>query len=125
MKAKFFRCPYCGNIVMAVKESGVPIICCGEAMQEIIGGTIDASKEKHVPVYSVEENKVHVKVGSTEHPSVNEHYIQWIGLTTDKNVQIAYLKAGDKPEACFKLCDGEKVVQVFAYCNLHGKWSSS
>lgn len=124
MKAKFLRCSKCGNIVMAVEDSGVPVICCGEAMQEIIGGTVDASKEKHVPVYSVEGNTVHVKVGSMEHPSITEHYIQWIGLSTDKGVQIKYLKAGEKPEACFKICEKEKVVEVFAYCNIHGKWSS-
>ena len=124
MKVKFYRCSHCGNIVMSVEDSGVPIICCGEAMQEIVGGTVDASKEKHVPVYSVNGNTVHVKVGSVEHPSTNEHFIQWIGLSTESGVQIRYLKAGEKPEACFKICDGEKVEQVFCYCNLHGKWSS-
>lgn len=124
MKAKFYRCRHCGNIVMSVEDSGVPMICCGEAMQEITGGTVDASKEKHVPVYSVENGKVHVKVGSLEHPSTNEHYIQWIGLSTKNGVQIKFLKAGDKPEACFKICEGEDIVQVFDYCNIHGKWSS-
>lgn len=124
MKAKFYRCPHCGNIVMAVEESGVPIICCGQPMQEIIGGTVDASKEKHVPVVSVDGNSVHVKVGSIEHPSTEEHYIQWIGISTESSVQMKYLKPGEKPEACFKICNEEKVAEAFCYCNLHGKWSS-
>lgn len=124
MKAKFFRCQHCGNIVMSVEDSSVPIICCGEAMKEMTGGTVDASKEKHVPVYSVDGNTVHVTVGSIEHPSTNEHYIQWIGLSTDKGVQIHYLSPGEKPQSCFKICDKEKIDQVFCYCNLHGKWSS-
>lgn len=124
MKAKFYRCSHCGNIVMAIEESGVPVICCGEAMKEIVGGTTDASAEKHVPVYSTDGNTVHVKIGSIEHPSTAGHYIQWIGISTDNGVQIKYLKAGDKPEACFKICSGEKVVQAFCYCNLHGKWTA-
>lgn len=124
MKAKFFRCSKCGNIVMAVEDSGVSIMCCGEAMEEVIGGTVDASREKHVPVCTVDGHTVHVKVGSMEHPSTKEHFIQWIGISTDRGVQIKYLKAGEKPEACFKICDGEKVEEAFCYCNLHGKWSS-
>ena len=124
MKVKFYRCSHCGNIVMAVEESGVPIICCGEAMKEIIGGTVDASLEKHVPVYSVKDNTVSVNVGSIEHPSTYQHYIQWIGISTDNRIQIVYLKPGDRPQACFKLCKDEKVQEVFCYCNLHGKWSS-
>lgn len=124
MKAKFYRCQHCGNIVMSVEDSGVPVICCGEPMQELIAGTVDASLEKHVPVYVIKDNTVHVKVGSEEHPSTPDHYLQWIGISTDKGVQIRDFKAGDKPEACFRICDNEKVVNAFCYCNLHGKWSS-
>lgn len=124
MKAKFFRCSHCGNIIMKVEESGVPVICCGEPMRELIGGTVDASREKHVPVYKVDGDMVHVKVGGVEHPSTKEHYIQWIGLSTDTGVQIRYLKPEEKPEACFRLCCGEKVEEVFCYCNLHGLWKA-
>ena len=71
MEMKFFRCQHCGQIVAKIKETGVPIICCGDPMQEIIPGTTDAAQEKHVPVYTVEGDKVVVKVGEVEHPIRN------------------------------------------------------
>lgn len=124
MKQKFYICNTCGNIVAMVHSSGVPIICCGDEMSEIIPGTVDASREKHVPVYTVEGNMVHVKVGSEEHPMTDNHYIEWISIQTDKGNQRKELKPGDKPEACFALCDGEKVEAVFEYCNLHSLWKA-
>ena len=83
MEQKFYICKHCGKIVALVKESGVPIICCGEAMQEIIPGTTEASLEKHIPVYTVEGNKVYVTVGAVEHPMIPEHYIEWVSLQTN------------------------------------------
>ena len=76
MNQKFYRCNHCGNIVAFVKDSGVPVVCCGENMTEIIPGTVDASLEKHVPVYSVEGNIVRVSVGAVEHPMIQEHFIE-------------------------------------------------
>ena len=82
MEMKFYRCSHCGQIIAIVKETGVPVICCGEPMTEVIPGTTDASLEKHVPVFTVEKNKVHVSVGSVEHPMVPEHYIEWVAIQT-------------------------------------------
>ena len=48
MKQKFLVCRHCGKMVAMVKESGVPTVCCGEAMSELIPGAVDAAKEKHV-----------------------------------------------------------------------------
>ena len=78
MGMKFYKCAHCGQIVAIVKKTGVPIMCCGEAMQEIVPGTTDAAVEKHVPVYKVEGNKVTVTVGSVEHPMLEEHFIEWM-----------------------------------------------
>ena len=78
MKQRFFICKHCGNIIAMVKDTGVPVVCCGEKMHELIPGTTDASMEKHVPVYTVEGSTVHVKVGEAEHPMLSEHYIEWI-----------------------------------------------
>ena len=75
MELKFYRCVHCGQIIAKMKDTGVPVICCGEKMQEIIPGTTDAAQEKHVPVYAVENNTVTVKVGEVEHPMTDEHYI--------------------------------------------------
>ena len=68
MKQKFFICETCGNMIAMVKESGVPVVCCGAPMTELIAGTTDAALEKHVPEYTVDGNKVIVKVGAVEHP---------------------------------------------------------
>ena len=102
-----------------VKDTGVPVVCCGEKMHELIPGTTDASVEKHVPVYTVEGSTVHVKVGEAEHPMLPEHYIEWISIQTKQGNQRKELHPGEKPEACFALCKGDEVEAAYAYCNLH------
>ena len=124
MKQVFYHCNHCGNIVAFVKASGVPVVCCGEKMTEIIPGTVDASREKHIPVWSVEGNIVHVTVGSVEHPMLPEHFIEWISIETQQGNQRKELRPGEKPEACFALCEGDEVEAVYAYCNLHGLWKA-
>ncbi len=124
MEMKFYRCKHCGQIVAIVKGTGVPIKCCGEAMEEIKAGETDASVEKHVPVYEVNNGTVSVKVGSAEHPMVEEHYIEWIALQTREGNQRKALKPGQKPEATFRITDGDEVVAVYAYCNLHSLWKA-
>ena len=124
MKQVFYRCNHCGNIVAFVKASGVPVVCCGEKMTEIIPGTVDASREKHIPVWSVDGNIVRVTVGSVEHPMLPEHYIEWISIETKQGNQRKELRPGEKPEACFALCEGDEVEAVYAYCNLHGLWKA-
>ena len=99
-------------------------MCCGQAMSEIVPGTVDASLEKHVPVYEVNGQKVSVKVGAAEHPMVDEHYIEWVALQTKSGNQRKSLKPGDKPEVCFSICENDEVVAVYAYCNLHGLWKA-
>lgn len=124
MEIKFYICKHCGNIIAYVKSSGVPVFCCGEKMTEIIPNTVDAAVEKHVPVFTVKDGVVAVKVGSVAHPMVADHYIEWICLQTEQGNQRKILKAGDKPEACFALCPGDKVEAVYAYCNKHGLWKA-
>ena len=124
MELKFFRCEHCGNIIEMVEDKGVPVVCCGQRMTELVAGTSDGAREKHVPVYEVKDNIVHVKVGEVAHPMIPEHYIEWIVLQTKNGVQRKELNPGDKPEACFALCDGDEVEAVYAYCNLHGVWKA-
>lgn len=124
MKQKFLRCSVCGQIIAMVKETGVPVICCGKPMNEIVASSTDASVEKHVPVYTVKNNVVNVTVGSVIHPMSEEHYIEWISLQTNKGNQRKVLKPSEKPEACFALCEGEQVEAVYAYCNLHSLWKA-
>ena len=124
MDQKFFICEKCGNIMAAVKESGVRVVCCGQKMTEIIPDTVEASREKHIPVYKVEGGKVNVNVGSVNHPMAEEHYIEWVSLQTKFGNQRKALKPGDAPNVCFSICEGDEVVSVYAYCNLHGLWKA-
>ena len=122
MDMKFYKCKHCGQMVAIVKETGAPLVCCGEPMEEIVAGTTDAAVEKHVPVYEVKDNKVTVTVGSVEHPMLDVHYIEWVSLQTKQGNQRKALKPGDKPEACFCICEGDEVEAVYEHCNLHGLW---
>ncbi|MBE6021101.1 MAG: desulfoferrodoxin [Firmicutes bacterium] len=124
MEQKFLRCEHCGNIIAMVKDTGVPVMCCGQKMTELVPGTTDASLEKHVPDYKVEGNKVIVKIGSVEHPMLPEHYIEWVSLQTKAGNQRKALNPGDKPEVCFTICEGDEVEAVYEYCNLHGLWKA-
>ena len=124
MEQRFFICKHCGNIVAMVKSSGVHIMCCGEKMSEIVPGTMDASKEKHVPVYTIEGNTVNVAVGSVLHPMQPEHYIEWVSLQTRSGNQRKQLEPNDEPKVSFAITDGDEVVAVYAYCNLHGLWKA-
>lgn len=124
MEQKFLICEHCGNMIGVVKEVGVPMMCCGKKMKEIIPGTSDASQEKHVPVYTVEGNKVVVTVGSVEHPMTEEHYIEWISLQSKFGNQRRALNPGEAPKTEFAILDGDEVEAVYAYCNLHSLWKA-
>lgn len=121
---KFMKCNHCGNIVAFVKEVQPTIICCGEAMSEIVPNTVDAAKEKHVPVIKQNGNTVEVLVGAVPHPMAEDHYIEWIVLETEQGRQRKALKPGEKSEAKFALASGDKVVAAYAYCNKHGLWKA-
>ena len=124
MDMVFYRCPICGQIVAIVKKTGVPLVCCGKPMQEIVPGTTDASVEKHVPVYEVKDGKVSVKIGSVAHPMTEEHYIEWVSLKTKFGNQRKALKSGDAPEVSFLIEKDDEVEAVYAYCNLHSLWKA-
>ena len=121
---KFYRCAHCGNIVTFVHSAGVPVMCCGQKMTELVPGTVDAAVEKHVPVVEVNGTRVEVKVGSVAHPMLPEHSIQWIAVETNQGSHIKYLQPGQAPEASFALSQGETVAAVYEYCNLHGLWKA-
>lgn len=121
---RFFKCLVCGKIIAIVNDRDVPTVCCGKEMVELIPNTQDGAKEKHVPVFEVKGNIIHVKVGSVEHPMLEGHYIEWIAIKTNKGNQRKVLKPGEKPEAEFALLPGEKVEAVLEHCNLHGLYSN-
>ena len=119
---KFYKCNTCGNVITKLVDSGVPVMCCGEKMQELIPGSVDAATEKHVPAVTVDGNVVKVKVGEVEHPMLDEHYIQFVVVETKSGSMCHTFAPGDKPECEFVLAAGDKAVAVYEYCNLHGLW---
>lgn len=121
---KFYKCEKCGKIIAIVKDSSCDTICCGEPMKEIVANTVDASKEKHVPVCKVNGNVVEVAVGEVAHPMTEEHQIDWVAIESEQGNQRKILKAGSEPKVCFSLVDGDKLKAVYAYCNLHGLWKA-
>lgn len=121
---KFYKCEICGNFVEMVKESGAPMTCCGQNMTELIPGTSDGAFEKHVPVYKVEGTVLKVNVGAVNHPMVDVHYIEWVAIETNKGAYRISLKPEEAPKAELTLADGETVVAVYAYCNIHGLWKA-
>ena len=124
MAVTLYRCKHCGNIIIKIVDSKVPVVCCGEKMEELIPASVDAAVEKHVPVVTVDGKVIRVSVGSVEHPMTAEHYISHVILETNAGVQIAELNPGDKPEAVFALVKGASVIAAYAYCNLHGLWKN-
>lgn len=123
MKLNFFICEHCGNIITYLRASGVPVMCCGQKMTELVPGSTDGAHEKHVPVINVSGKNVVVKIGEVEHPMVEAHYIQWIALQTKEGVQIKHLQPGAAPEASFVLSEADEVIAAYEYCNLHGLWN--
>ena len=122
MEQKFYICKHCGNIITMVKPTGVPVMCCGEKMAELVPGEVDAATEKHVPVYEVEDGKVIVKIGEVAHPMTEENLIEWVAVQTKQGFQVKKLAAEHEPESWFKITDCDEVEAVYAYCNLHGLW---
>ena len=121
MALKIVRCSGCGKIALIMQDSACPTKCCGEAMEVLEAGTVDAAREKHIPEVTVDGDKVTVQVGSVIHPMLDAHYIQFIALETGSGVQVKYLKPGEEPKAVFGLGDA-KPVAAYEFCNLHGLW---
>jgi len=111
------------NIIGVIHDAGVPMMCCGQKMTKMEAGTVEASREKHVPVVSYENGLVKVAIGSVAHPMVPEHSIEWVYLQTDRGGQRKNLAPGEAPEVTFAVAD-EKPLAVYAYCNLHGLWKA-
>lgn len=120
-KVAIYRCETCGNIVAKIKNGGGTLSCCGKPMIKLEANTVEASTEKHIPVVTKEDGKIKVTVGSVLHPSLPEHYIEWIALVTEDQIQLTYLNPGMDPVADF---DEVESGSVYEYCNIHGLWKT-
>ena len=118
---EFYRCDLCGNMVALIKKGGGTLVCCGQNMTKLEANSTDAATEKHVPVITKEGGKIKVAVGSTLHPMLPEHHIEWIALVAGEKVEFRFLKPGEEPKAEF---DEVESGTVYEYCNLHGLWKA-
>lgn len=121
-RLEVYKCELCGNIVEVLHGGKGELVCCGQPMKLMKENTVDAAKEKHVPVIEKVPGGYKVKVGSVAHPMEEKHYIEWIELIADGEAYRYFLKPGMKPEATFKI-DAAKVT-AREYCNLHGLWKA-
>jgi len=121
-KLEIYKCEICGNIVEVMHAGEGELVCCGEPMKLMVENTVDAAKEKHVPVIETVSGGIKVKVGSAAHPMEDKHYIEWIEVIADGKAYRQFLKPGEKPEASFAITAGN--IQAREYCNLHGLWKS-
>ncbi len=117
-----YKCEICGNIVEVLHAGPGQLVCCGQPMKRYEENTVDAAKEKHVPVVEKVAEGFKVKVGSVAHPMEEKHYIEWIEIIADGKTYRKYLKPGDAPEAVF--CIDAATVTAREYCNLHGLWKA-
>jgi superoxide reductase len=121
-RLEVYKCDACGNIVEVLHGGGGTLVCCGEDMVLITENTVDAAKEKHVPIIEKTAEGFKVKVGEVAHPMEEKHYIEWIQVIADGEVYRQFLKPGEAPEAIFPV-KAEKIT-AREYCNLHGLWKA-
>jgi len=119
---EIYKCEPCGNIIEVMHGGAGELVCCGEPMKLMIENTIDASKEKHVPVIEKGADSITVKVGSVPHPMEEKHYIEWVEIIADGKAYRQFLKPGQAPEAVFKVA--AKEVTAREYCNIHLLWTA-
>jgi len=121
-RLEVYKCEVCGNIVEVLTGGAVQLVCCGQPMTLLDEKTADAATEKHVPVIEKIDNGFKVIVGSTLHPMVEDHYIEWIELLANGNTYRRFLKPGDAPEALFRIDAAEASARE--HCNKHGLWKA-
>jgi len=119
---EIYKCEVCGNIVELLHEGKGELVCCGKPMKLFVENTVDAAREKHVPVIEKTSTGVKVKVGSVAHPMEEKHYIEWIEIIADGKTYRQFLKPGDAPEATFAIQANN--ISAREYCNLHGLWKA-
>mgnify|MGYP003318022626 FL=1 len=123
MATKFFKCRHCGNVIEKIVDSDVPVVCCGEKMEELVANTVEASVEKHLPVVTrIDDCTIKVEVGSVAHPMLPEHHIAFIYVETENGG--IRVNLSDKPEAVICPCSSRPIA-VYEYCNLHGLWKTT
>ena len=121
--SEIYRCEVCGNLVEVLHPAAGQLVCCGVPMKRLEADSVDAVREKHVPVVENAGRGTLVKVGSAPHPMIPEHFIEWIEILDGPRVERHHLEPGDAPQARFEAA-AHAGATVRAYCNLHGLWKN-
>jgi superoxide reductase len=121
-RLEVYKCGVCGNIVEVLHAGKGALVCCGQPMKLLVENTVDAAKEKHVPVIETVEGGVKVKVGEVPHPMEEKHWIEWVEIIADGKTYRQYLNPGETPEATFNVT--AKQITAREYCNIHGLWKA-
>jgi superoxide reductase len=121
-KLEVYKCGVCGNIIEVLHAGKGNLVCCGQPMNLLVENTVDAAKEKHVPVIETVEGGVKVKVGEVPHPMEEKHWIEWVEIIADGKTYRQYLNPGETPEATFNVTANQ--ITAREYCNIHGLWKA-
>ena len=121
-RLEVYKCEVCGNIVEVLHGGDGELVCCGQPMVRLVENTVDAAKEKHVPVVEKVEGGVKVKVGDVAHPMEEKHWIEWVEIIADGKAYRQFLNPGEAPEATFNVEADQ--ISAREYCNLHGLWKA-
>jgi superoxide reductase len=121
-RLQIYKCEVCGNIVEVLHEGAGELVCCGKPMKQMVENTVDAAKEKHVPVIDKTAAGIQIRVGSVAHPMEEKHYIEWVQIMADGRSYRIFLKPGGQPEGTFTADFG--TVTAREYCNIHGLWKA-
>jgi superoxide reductase len=121
-RLEVYKCGVCGNIIEVLHAGKGNLVCCGQPMNLLVENTVDAAKEKHVPVIEKVGGGVKVKVGEVAHPMEEKHWIEWVEIIADGKTCRQYLNPGDTPEATFSVTADQ--IKAREYCNIHGLWKA-
>lgn len=121
-RLEIYKCETCGNIIEVLHGGEGELVCCGQPMVQLVENTVDAAKEKHVPVIEKVEGGVKVKVGEVAHPMEEKHWIEWVEIIADGKAYRQFLNPGEAPEATFNV-EADQII-AREYCNLHGLWKA-
>ena len=121
-RLEVYKCGVCGNIIEVLHAGKGNLVCCGKPMNLLVENTVDAAKEKHVPVIEKVDGGVKVKVGEVAHPMEEKHWIEWVEIIADGKTYRQYLNPGEVPEAIFNVTADQ--ITAREYCNIHGLWKA-
>jgi superoxide reductase len=121
-RLEVYKCEACGNMVEVLHGGAGELVCCGQPMKRLVENTVDAAKEKHVPMIEKIDGGVKVKVGEVAHPMEDKHWIEWVEIIADGKAYRQFLNPGETPEATFNVAADS--ITAREYCNLHGLWKA-